>query len=117
MGSTIASGSIGVLPPESPFIASGIYDNSEYPTLDTVYTVPANQTLYIQGMSFSSTSSGAQPIVKIDSTQVFITVVAVDSTTAFAGNPVFSVEAGQVLKTVAGSGGETYFWNFWGYLL
>jgi len=112
----LSAGATARIPPANSFTASGVYDNSEYPAVDTVYTVPAGQKLYIEGCSFSSTS-GAQPITRVDATQVLLCIVPIDETISFAGAPIIQVDGGESLKTVAASGGESYYWNYWGYIL
>ena len=116
MSLSLSAGATARIPPANPFIASGVYDNSEYPTPDTVYTVPIGQTLYIEGMSFTGAGGGATAYVKIDATQVFLITLLDDQTAAFAGAPIIAIQAGESLKTVAAAA-QSYYWNFWGYIL
>jgi len=116
MSLSLSAGATARIPPANPFVASGVYDNSEWPTPDTVYTVPAGQTLYIEGMSFTGAGGGAIAFVKIDATQVFLVTLLDDQTVAFSGAPIIAVEGGESLITIA-NGAQTYYWNFWGYIL
>lgn len=113
----LSAGATATIPPTNPQNFTGIYDNSEYPTPDTLYTVPAGRTLYITGVSMTASSATATLLVKVNGTTKFITGGTEQTPSNTYGFPIFVVNGGEVLTAISGSGGESLYYNVFGFLL
>jgi len=117
MASSLSAGATAQIPPAAPMNFAGSYDNSEYPTPQTVYTVPAGRRLYLTGGVFGTQSVAATALLKDDGTTFLIAPTLEGTPTTASGFPIAVLEAGSVLTTISISGGESYFFTLWGFLL